>query len=114
MARGALAQGLPVLATETDVYQPSIGFVKTFIQNAKFVNTGATPVTLQVWITPDDTTVTSDELKVITDHQIGVGETYLASELMGTHIISQGKVIAQGDVAGLSAWLDGNEQKTEF
>ena len=113
MARGSLAQGLEVGTSETEVYQTPTGITKTLIQKAEFVNTGPGMVTIDVWLTPLPSSTTSDNLKVISQKQIGVDETYLATELMSEYVNSGGKIIAEADLAGVSAWINGNQMKTE-
>lgn len=114
MARGSLAQGLAIGVTETDVYQTPLQLVKTLIQKAQFINSdGAGVATIDVWITPDSGTSTSEAIKVIDSVQIGVGETMVAIELIGEYVNTGGKIIAISDIAGVSAWINGNTFKTE-
>jgi len=114
MARGSLAQGVEIGTSETDIYQTSAQLAKTLIQKAQFVNSaGAGVATLNVWITPNDSASTSEAIKVIEDKQIGVGDTYVAIELIGEYVNTGAKVIAQCDITGVNAWLNGNTFKTE-
>lgn len=113
MARGSLVQGFQVLTTEEEAFQAPAQIVKALIQKAEFVNTGGAPVTIDVWITPDGATATSDSLKVISGKQIGVNETFVAIELIGEYINTGGGVFVQGSALGVSLWLNGNQFKTE-
>jgi len=113
MARGSFIQGFAVLTTEEEAFQAPVQIVKALIQKAELVNTGAAPVTIDVWITPDSATSTSDNLKVVSSKQIGVNETFVAIELIGEYINTGGKVFVQGSALGVSMWLNGNQFKTE-
>lgn len=113
MARGSLIQGFKVLTSEEIAYQTDTQLVKTRIDKVDFVHTGGSMVTLNVWITPDGVTPTSDELKVINSLQIGVNETYTSIELIGQYVNVGGKIIVQADVLGLSVWINGNTFRTE-
>ena len=112
MPRGVITENVAVLAAETDLYEVPAAIVQTLIQKAEFTNTGTTVVILNVWLTASGISVTSDDAKRIVDMQIGVGETYLAPELIGEYVNSLGKIIAEGDVTGVSARINGNQMKT--
>ena len=114
MARGSLAQGFPIETSETDIYQTDAQLVKTLIQKAQFVNSsGAGVATINVWITPTAAATTSEAIKIIDNKQIGVNGTFVAIELIGEYVNSGGKIIAQSDIAGVNAWVNGNTFKTE-
>lgn len=115
MPRGSLVQGHAVTTSETDAYTAPSQIVKALIQKAQFVNTGVAAVGIDVWITPDGTTPTSDALKVIdsSNFQVGVGETVVAIELVGEYVNTGGKIIVQGDAVGVHVWINGNTFKTE-
>jgi len=113
MARGSLVQGFAITATQTQAYQAPNQIVKALLQKAEIVNTGATVVKVNVWITPDSATTPTNAHKVLVDRQVGSGQTYVAIELIGEYINTGGKVYVQSDVLGCSLWLNGNTFKTE-
>lgn len=114
MARGSLVQAFEVLTTEETAYQAPSQIVKALIQKAQFVNTGGVAIDIDVWITPDSSTLTADRYKVIDTLSIGDAETSVTIELIGEYVNTGGQVIVQATALGVSCWLNGNTFKTEI
>lgn len=113
MAKASLTQGQAIGTSNTDLYQTATNLAKTKINKAQFVNSdGGGPIFIDVFITPDAATPTSERLKVIDSLEIGENETYLAVELIGEYVEKGGKIIAKATGSGVNAWINGETFKT--
>ena len=113
MARGSLAQAYPVTTSQTSMYQ-AISIARAQIQKAQLVNGGgAGPVTVDIWITPDNTTTPDVKHLVLSQKQIAVDQTYIATELIGEYVENGGHIYIQADATGVAAWVDGNTIKAD-
>lgn len=114
MAKGSLAQGVNIPTATTELYQAPTQIAKTLIQKAQFVNSaGVSSITIDVWITPDAATPASEGYKVIDSKEIGINDTYIATELISEYVNSGGKIYAESSADGVYAWINGNTFKTE-
>lgn len=112
MARGSLVQGYAITTSQTGAYQ-AVSIAKAQIHKAQISNPSASVVTVNVWITPDSSTTPTNAHKVLTDKQVGSGDTYIAVELIGEYVNGGGRIYIQANTAGAYLWVDGNTIKAE-
>lgn len=115
MANVALAQGVDVGTAETSIYQTNPSLVKSKVDSAWVVsNDAAGSVTIQVWVTPDASSGTSNSRKVIDTFEIGINDSRPLTPLIGQIVNSGGQIIASASATGCAIWLNGRTFKTDI